>query len=329
MTALIEHPSSPSTRPEPPLDLRDSGTEATMNGQTPAFGPGPERPGRMMTGQNTPSRWSWAHLDVDAAGQLWDELIDFVCWLDDRYLRHQAGPSLRLKACWYRHPVAVEELTALLAAWQAVYCPPGDDPETEPVNNSPTGALVRWHDFLWSTLQRLRDCAGWNECEPATGHRERDGRYDPDLRAGLDEFLAEDLAGRPEPVIVAEPTSAEDPAAATTVAPDDGQDGQPAAEAVSPLLLQGDVDELLGQGLAVQLLPGDSASPLHVDGGWWACAAVPDGETPGWAPILDDDVAAALNEHYRLTHGHDVGVGTSTSAADVEAQDDDVDRQED
>ena len=309
MTALIEH--------LPDHVDSSQGTEVTVDGEVPAGrGPGPRRPGQLMPGQNTASRWSWAHLDADAAAQLWDELVDFVCWLDDRYLRHQSGPSLRLKACWYRHPVAVEELTALLAAWQAVYCPPGDDPETEPVNNSPSGALVRWHEYLWTTLQRLRDYAGWNECEPATGHRERDGRYDPDLRAGLDEFLASDLTARPDPVQVAEPTSAETSVTTTVTggAPDSVQDDEPsAAEDVAPVLVQDDVEELLGQGLAVQLLPGDPASPLYVDGGWWACPAVPDGQTPVWAPILDDDVAAALVEHYRLTHGHDVGADTPTS----------------
>lgn len=311
MTAVIEHPGP---RPEPPPDLLDVDAKASMNGQPGGGGLVQDRPGQLMPGQNAPSRWSWAHLDADAAAQLWAELVDFVCWLDDRYLRHQAGPHLRLKACWYRHPVAVEELTALLAAWQAVYCPPGEDPETEPVSNSPTGALVRWHDLLWTTLQRLRDFAGWNECEPATGHRERDGRYDPDLRIGLDEFLADDLAGRPEPVTVTAPANAaSDAAPANRDAPDDGQDEQPTAEEVAPLLLQGDVEGLLGQGLAVQLLPGEPASPLHVDGGWWACPA-PDGETLVWAPILDDDVAAALDEHYRLTHGHDVADGTSTTA---------------
>ncbi len=34
-----------------------------------------------MPGGNTPSRWSWTHLDVDKASQLWDELVDFVVWL--------------------------------------------------------------------------------------------------------------------------------------------------------------------------------------------------------------------------------------------------------
>jgi hypothetical protein len=49
--------------------------------------------------------------------------------------------------CWFLHPVAVEELTALMVAWKAAYSQKQTAPSDSPVN---------WHDrWLWPTLHRL------------------------------------------------------------------------------------------------------------------------------------------------------------------------------
>lgn len=66
-----------------------------------------------------PSRWSWHHLSEQDRARLWAELPSFVDWLIERY---QPDGSARIPACWYLHPVAVEELTALMVAWRYAYC---------------------------------------------------------------------------------------------------------------------------------------------------------------------------------------------------------------
>lgn len=117
--------------------------------------PGSARP-------NRPSRWSWQHLrDPSARTKLWQELRDFVDWLIERY---QPTGDVVIRPCWYRHPVAVEELTALMAAWRAAYCS-GD---------APADLLIGWHQtWLWPTLERLNHRARWSQCghghQPAAG----------------------------------------------------------------------------------------------------------------------------------------------------------------
>ena len=51
----------------------------------------------------------------------WCEVEVSTCWLDGRYLTNLADPSYRPPTCWYRHPIAAEELTALMVAHRAAY----------------------------------------------------------------------------------------------------------------------------------------------------------------------------------------------------------------
>ena len=106
----------------------------------------------------------WATLPPDRAVKLWKELGKFVAWLDGRYLTNLADPSYRLPACWYRHPIAVEELTALMVAHHAAY-------DTRSAKAS--SALVDWHQrALWLTLDSLRLRAGLAGCRDRNEHRE-------------------------------------------------------------------------------------------------------------------------------------------------------------
>ncbi len=108
--------------------------------------------------------YHWATLPHDQAVKLWDALGKFVTWLDERYLTNLTDPSYRLPACWYRHPVAVEELTALMVAHHATY-------DTRSVNAS--SALVDWHQrALWPTLDSLKLRAGLAGCRDRNEHRE-------------------------------------------------------------------------------------------------------------------------------------------------------------
>jgi hypothetical protein len=129
-----------------------------------------------------PSRWSWRHADRETAAELWAELDDFVGWVNTRYLLPE---RLAVKPCWYRHPAAVEELTALMAAWRAAYH--GSD--------RPRDDMAAWHDrWLWPTLQRLEQHAGWRNCTRAHEHPS----YAPAVTDdGFAEHVADDLATRP------------------------------------------------------------------------------------------------------------------------------------
>ena len=106
----------------------------------------------------------WEALDPTATSKLWDELGKFVTWLDGRYLTNLADPSYRLPGCWYRHPIAVEELTALMVAHRAAY-------DTRSAKAS--SALVDWHQrALWPTLDSLKLRAGLAGCRDRNEHRE-------------------------------------------------------------------------------------------------------------------------------------------------------------
>ncbi|WP_433270694.1 DUF4913 domain-containing protein [Actinosynnema sp. CS-041913] len=92
-----------------------------------------------------PGGWSWAHLDTDRAPTLWHQLDHFVHQLNTR--EELTNPH-HIPPCWHQHPRAVEDLTALLAAWQDAYHRPAE----------PTTALIVYrHHYLWPTLTRLTD----------------------------------------------------------------------------------------------------------------------------------------------------------------------------
>lgn len=127
----------------------------------------------------------WRHLDAAQAQQLWDELIDWVEWLRHRYgLSHS-----KLPACWPFHPVAVEELTALMAAYTAAY----------QALSTKDGAVVRYHDQmivwhrmeLWPCLARIHEYADTTcttkECKA------RPRPMEPLDYRRVNEFVAEDL----------------------------------------------------------------------------------------------------------------------------------------
>ena len=121
----------------------------------------------------------WAALDHDEAVKLWDKLGKFVTWLDGRYLTNLADPSYRLPECWYRHPIAVEELTALMVAHRAAY-------DTRSAKAS--SALVDWHQrALWPTLDSLKLRAGLAGCRDRSEHREP--HAGPALFTATDEYL--------------------------------------------------------------------------------------------------------------------------------------------
>lgn len=119
-----------------------------------------------------PSRWSWHHATPQRRGEMYEDLRAFVDWLIGRY---QPSNDAVIRPCWYQHPVAVEELWALMVAWRAAYC----------AGNRASDQLIAWHQhWLWSCLERLAHYANWKNCgnahKPPTGvrHRGTDDDFD-------------------------------------------------------------------------------------------------------------------------------------------------------
>ena len=103
--------------------------------------------------------WTWATLGPTRTRELFTELRDWVDWLTVRYTLN--GEHHTIAPCWYAHPVAVEELTALMVAWRAAY---SQD------EAAPSDALINWHDrWLWPTLHRLNtQLRVWTKCTGGT-----------------------------------------------------------------------------------------------------------------------------------------------------------------
>lgn len=99
--------------------------------------------------------WAWQHLGAAQTRALLKELRDWVDWLIRRY--ELRGEAETIPPCWFLHPVAVEELTALMVAWTAAY---------SQKEITPSDALAGWHDrWLWPTLHRLNvQLHVWTKC---------------------------------------------------------------------------------------------------------------------------------------------------------------------
>lgn len=108
-----------------------------------------------------PVPWNWRAVDGEQRQHLWQVVRSFVDWVNDRYFRDSWDGYI--PGCWYRHPRAVEELTAVWAAWHSAYH----------AASSPNESAAYWHDrILWPTLERLEN--GWADCRK-NGHQQMAG----------------------------------------------------------------------------------------------------------------------------------------------------------
>jgi hypothetical protein len=82
----------------------------------------------------------WAELDAQTADRTWVDLYEWVTWLLDRYAIREVP-----RACWWKHGLIVEELTALWLAWQGAYAP-----------DATSAAPLIWHQHLDHTRDRIR-----------------------------------------------------------------------------------------------------------------------------------------------------------------------------
>jgi hypothetical protein len=86
------------------------------------------------------------HLPEPARRTAWEDLVDWVIWLHDRY---ELSVEHRLPDCWPHHPGLVEELAAL-KAWRAeIYTPPAPGTPEAAANG---GQARAWHGELRNVL---------------------------------------------------------------------------------------------------------------------------------------------------------------------------------
>ncbi|MFD9701267.1 hypothetical protein [Lentzea sp. NPDC059081] len=130
------------------------------------------------------NQWTWVALDRDQAAQLWRELRWFV---DHLVARYPLSSDVSIPPCWYRHTVAVDELTDLYAAWRMAYSS-GDRPSEE---------MIAWRTrWMWPSLHTLHSHADWRECKAQRQHVEPTARQDP-TDPDFDDFVEHYLATTP------------------------------------------------------------------------------------------------------------------------------------
>ena len=198
--------------------------------------------------------WSWRHLGPSQTRALFTELRDWVDWLITRY--ELRGEAETIPPCWFLHPVAVEELTALMVAWKSAY---------SQTVTAPSDALVNWHDrWLWPCLHRLNvQLRVWGKC---TGGAHAESRPAPPVtdEAPFISFLA-GAGSRIE---------------------------ESRRTGLADTLNREAVDSVLSSGAAVALLPDDPWSPIRYRDRWYCVTdGLPD---QLWRPV-DDERHAQLN----------------------------------
>lgn len=119
--------------------------------------------------------YCWRYVSAAEARGLWIRLREWVDWVNGRYF---ASSWKSIRPCWFRHPAAVEELTALWAAWESAY-------RASDEGEGFSDAALWWHEKLHTVVHRLWD-EQFAECK--AGHQEPDV-YERVTDPSFEEFL--------------------------------------------------------------------------------------------------------------------------------------------
>lgn len=119
--------------------------------------------------------YCWRHVSAAEARGLWVRLREWVDWVNARYF---ASSWESIRPCWFRHPAAVEELTALWAAWESAY-------RATDEGEGFSDAALWWHEKLHAVVHRLWD-EQFAECK--AGHQDPD-MYERTTDPSFEEFL--------------------------------------------------------------------------------------------------------------------------------------------
>jgi hypothetical protein len=235
------------------------------------------------------------HLTEGARRAAWQDLVDWVIWLHDRY---ELSVEHRLPDCWPEHPGLVEELTAL-KAWRAeIYTAPAPG-APEPANG---GQARAWHGELRNVLHAATTVYA-PTCR--AGHKTA-----PRHHTGDQQLRAEWIAAQPAPL----PRRGDPPPPPT--GPDQRQGASSAtgtAMVVSDQVMTRAVQR--GHARALHpLLPGY----MRFNGGWWA--QHPD---QTWIAVTDpaaitglDRAARTLRRTDQAAAPHGTATGSATTSPD-------------
>lgn len=140
----------------------------------------------MMTLQAAPGGpWHYGLITQGRRRELLIELGEWVRWLEHRYLVNLPAGDYPLPACWWRHPVAVELLTALMVSHKAVYT------KSQAV---PSRALVEWHTYaLTPAFALLKSTNTFGRCEGGHEDPVREAHHDVLAYVGWVDEVAPDL----------------------------------------------------------------------------------------------------------------------------------------
>ena len=119
--------------------------------------------------------YCWRHVSATEARGLWVRLREWVDWVNGRYF---ASSWESIRPCWFRHTAAVEELTALWAAWESAY-------RAADNGEGFSDAALWWHEKLHAVVHRLWD-EQFAECK--AGHQDPDV-YERATDCSFDQFL--------------------------------------------------------------------------------------------------------------------------------------------
>lgn len=119
--------------------------------------------------------YCWRYVSAAEARGLWVRLREWVDWVNGRYF---ASSWESIRPCWFRHPAAVEELTALWAAWESAY-------RATDEGEGFSDAALWWHEKLHAVVHRLWD-EQFAECK--AGHQDPDV-YERATDSSFDQFL--------------------------------------------------------------------------------------------------------------------------------------------
>jgi len=112
----------------------------------------------------------WHALGAGEREAAWQELVDWVAWLHDRY---ELSVEERLPTCWHQHPGLIEELHALRVWRLEIYAQHGGDlaPDDSAAGGGSGGggqAARYWHAELRQVLQAA---STWYAAGCRSGHR--------------------------------------------------------------------------------------------------------------------------------------------------------------
>lgn len=131
--------------------------------------------------EDEPVFWSWRYVTGEERTMLWEELTNFVSWINHRYFADSR--SKQIIPCWYRHGAIVEELTGLWAAWRAASFNA----------KKPNAKMADFHRrYFWPTMDKVALLS--DSCSKKGEHTVYGDGQVRDDDAEMTHFMVEDVA---------------------------------------------------------------------------------------------------------------------------------------